>query len=336
MKQNTLKETYLDHFRNLERYLTLAGIKKEPRFIFTALFIAAAAIDLALLIYFIIQIIAFEAVISFILIITLIMLTLGYAFIFLILWLLFLAYIDYLKFKRKQAVEDILPEFLRLVANNHRAGLPLEMSFWKANKPRFGVFAEEINDLARKTYATGDIIEPLRQLGQKYDSSLLRRVITNIIEGMKTGSDIAKLFDEVATNIMTIKNTRKELASEVENYMIFITITVVVISPLMFALTHNLSSLIENVKNTLSDSTQSEEYSKNPIQLNFAQGSFSEFFDIFVYLMIGTNCIVSVLLISTVKYGNVKQDLKRIPVFYIICVVVYLVCKKMFGAFFVI
>ena len=38
------------------------------------------------------------------------MLTLGYAIIFFIVWVIFLVFLDYLKFKRRLAVEEILPE----------------------------------------------------------------------------------------------------------------------------------------------------------------------------------------------------------------------------------
>jgi len=263
------------------------------------------------------------------------MLTLGYALIFLLLWLFFLLIIDYLKFKRKIAMEEVLPEFLRLASSNHRSGLPLDMSLWKANRPRFGILSQEINEVAKKTYATGELIQPLIDFGKKYDSNLLKRVISNIIEGLKTGADISNLLDDISTNITTIKNTRKEMASEVENYMMFITITVLIISPLMFGLTNKMSSLIESVKNTLADTLGTGETLQTNMPMSFEPtgNDFRFYFDLFVYLMIGTNTIISVLLMSMVKYGNLKQDLKKIPVYYLIAFVVYLISKTIFANF---
>lgn len=337
-KKRIKKLPYLEQFRHLKKYLILAGIKLKPAQVYTVLYVLTAVVDLSFLFYFIYKILQYEtSALGFIVIVSFLMLTLGYVLIFLIMWLMFLLMVDYLKFKRKLALEEILPEFLRLVSANHRAGLPLEMSIWKANRPRFGILSEEINEIARNTFGSGDLIEPLKKFGTKYDSPLLRRVISNLVEGLKTGANIAGLLDDVATNITTIKNTRKELASEVENYMLFITVTVLMISPLMFGLSHKMSGLIETVKDTLAETGgDSPQIGEFQLQVEAADGTGREFeyyFDIFVYLMIGTNSVVSVLLMSMVKYGNVKQDIKKIPVYYVTGIIMYVVCKSIFASF---
>jgi len=335
MKQelNHRASSYLEQFRHLQRYLIVAGIKLKPPQIYVILYVTAAALDLSLLFYIIYRLIPFHLSLGYYVILSFMMLTLGYVLIFLLVWFGFLLAIDYLKFKRRSAVEDVLPEFLRLVASNHRAGLPLDLSLWKANRPRFGILSEEINEVAKNTYATGDLIRPLEEFGTKYDSPLLRRVISNITEGIKTGADIAGLLDNISINIITIKNTRKDLASEVENYMLFITITVLVISPLMFSLTYKMSGVIESVRNSLAQSlAQGEGVVPVPIEVEIASSTrpFGYYFNIFVYMMMATNSIISVLLMSIVKYGNVRQELKRIPVYYVVGVILYIMFRTLF------
>ncbi|MBD3164753.1 hypothetical protein GF323_06145 [Candidatus Woesearchaeota archaeon] len=341
-KKKSKKLPFIEQFRHLKEYLMLAGIKQNPTKMFVILLSISGFIDLSLFGFLAYKVWEYELKWVFILVLALVLFTLGYLLIFFLVWLIFLFMIDYLKFKRRIALEEILPEFLRLVSSNHRAGLPLDTSLWKANRPRFGILAQEINDVAKNTYATGDLIKSLENLGVKYDSNMLKRVISNIVEGIKTGADIATLLDDVSSNITTIKNTRKELASEVENYMLFITVTVLVISPLMFGLTHKMSGLIESVKSTLAETMGSQDpqtTSQMPMSLNFSEEGgrgFKFYFDLFVFLMIATNSIISVLLMSMVKHGNVKQDLKRIPVYYTIAVIVYIACKALFANFIVI
>ena len=325
---------YLVQFRHLKEYIVLSGLKLKPIEAYIILYILSAVIDLTLLFWIIYAAAEYELIFAYVVIISILMLTLGYILIFLVLWLTFLLILDYLKFKRRLAVEEVLPEFLRLVAANHRAGLPLDMSLWKANKPRFGILCEEINEVARKTYGSGNLIRPLESFGTKYDSALLRRVVSNLVEGIKTGADISALLDDISNNVTTIKNTRKDLASEVENYMLFITIAVLIISPLMFGLTYKMTGLIEAVKNTLAESLgggQEMSLPQTPLNLESASQDFRYYFEVFVYLMIATNSIVSVLLMSFVKYGNVKQELKRIPVFYIVGLTVYLISRTIFS-----
>ncbi|MCK5281940.1 MAG: type II secretion system F family protein, partial [Nanoarchaeota archaeon] len=219
---------------------------------------------------------------------------------------------------------------------------PLDLSLWKANRPRFGILSDEINQIARSTYASGSLIEPLNEFSKKYDSSLLRRIVSNLIEGIKTGADIASLLDDISMNIIMIRYTKKELASEVENYMLFITMTVLIISPFMFGLTYKMTGLIETVKNTLvgtfdaSDDAVSKIPGGSIVPVGESTEDFRYYFDWFVHLMLATNVIVSVLLMSMVKHGNVKQDLKKIPVFYVICISVYALSKLLFSNFLVI
>jgi len=327
------KSDFLKQFRHLKEYLTVAGIKSKPKQIFIILFSITGLIDFSFLAYLIFLIIVNQLKFAYILVVSFFMLTLGVFLTFMIIWLLFLIMIDYLKFKRRTELEEILPEFLRLVSANHRSGLPLDMSLWKANRPRFGILSEEINDVAKKTYASGNLMKPLQEFSLKYDSNLLKRVISNILEGMKTGADLSGLLDDVSTNITTIKNTRKELASEVENYMLFISVTVLVIAPLMFSLTQKMSGLIETVRDTLAESmTAGETGPAMPIQIEAVESErkFEYYFDIFVYLMLFTNSTMSVLLMSMVKYGNVKRDMKRIPGFFLFSLGVYVFCKFMF------
>lgn len=335
-KKKTIKKLpLLEQFRHLKDYLVLAGIKASPAKIFFLLIFLAAAIDIAVLSFIIIKLLPYSSFV-FIIILSLIFLTLGFSLVFIMVWLGFLVALDYLKFKRKIELEEVLPEFLRLVSANHRAGFSLEISLWKANRPRFGILSKEINEVAKNTYASGNLIMPLIKFATKYDSNMLKRVISNMIEGLKTGADISNLLDNVADNITTIKNTRKELASEVENYMLFITITVLVISPLMFGLTHKMSGLIESVKNILAGTMGPDTaMPQSPVPMTFEKSAtdFRYFFDIFVYLMVATNSVISVLLMSMVKYGNVKQDLKKIPVYYIVGICMYILSKLVFANF---
>jgi flagellar protein FlaJ len=285
-KKKVKKEraSFLEQFRHLKTYLVQAGIKMEPNKVFKLLFTITGIIDISLLSFIIYNIVVYDTLFIFIIIVSIVMITLGNLLIFLGVWLAFMLVLDYLKFKRKTAMEEVLPEFLRLVSANHRAGLPFEMALWKANRPRFGVLSEEINEVAKHTYATGDLIKPLRKFSEKYDSKILRRVVSNILEGIKTGADIATLLDDVSSNITNIRNTRKELASEVEHYMLFIALTVLIISPLMFALANKMSGVIENVKNTLAETISGDAGSAAslPIEVEFGKTKdFDYFFDIF-------------------------------------------------------
>ena len=118
---------YLEQFRHLQRYLLLAGIKMPARVVYMVLLSTAAVIDLGILSYFIALVWEYKLRILYLFIITTVMLSLGYFLIFMVLWLLFLLILDYLKFKRRSELEEILPEFLRLHPPRRAAARPVHL-----------------------------------------------------------------------------------------------------------------------------------------------------------------------------------------------------------------
>ena len=90
-------------------------------------------------------------------------------------------------------MEEVLPEYLRLVASNDRSGMPLDKSLLEANRPRFGILSKEIELIAKSTYVKGDLGKALQIFGRKFESKILERAMSNINEGIISGSSISKL-----------------------------------------------------------------------------------------------------------------------------------------------
>ncbi|MCK5281941.1 MAG: hypothetical protein KAK00_00900, partial [Nanoarchaeota archaeon] len=85
--------SYLEQFRHLKSYLILAGIKLRPVQAFIILYVVTAIVDLSFLFYFVYLIVQYEVEFIFIIIVSFVMVTLGYVLIFMIVWLIFLVMI---------------------------------------------------------------------------------------------------------------------------------------------------------------------------------------------------------------------------------------------------
>jgi pilus assembly protein TadC len=61
-------------------------------------------------------------------------------------------YFDYKIYQRTKEIEEVLPEFLQLTSANISAGMTIDRALWFAVRPKFGVLAKEIEEVAKKYY----------------------------------------------------------------------------------------------------------------------------------------------------------------------------------------
>lgn len=335
IRHNLKKIPFLERYRHLEQYLLKAGIKKNPDEVFDLLIIGAVSIVVALTIYISYYLPKHELG-NYLLYSLLILWTFGLVLVYLFVWVSFLFCLDYISFKRRQEVEENLPEYFRLVAANHRAGLPIERALWKSNRPRFGILYKEMETVEKTTYTKGDLVGALGELSMKYNSNLLKHALSNLMEGILAGTNVSDLLEDIATNITKYKNMRDDLASDVSSYMIFISMATLGIAPFMFGLSYQMMSTIQAIKGNLDvGGAASSGAMSSTINLSSGENEtpFVEYFNLFVVLMIITNSIVSCLIMSVVKHGNLKEEMKKIPVFFIVSYLVYLASKRLLYSF---
>ena len=249
----------------------------------------------------------------------------GFFFLYAIVVSFFKVYLSYRVFKRKLEAERVLPEFLRLVATNYRSGMPLDKAIIKSNRPRFGIFSKELLIVAKTTRVKGDLASALQIFAKKFNSKILERAINNIVMSIKSGSNISSLLEDIASNITKMRNMRASMAANVKNYVIFIVIAGIIIAPLMFSMSYTMNTTISGVKANLAD--QQTAGVQSNISVQEGGGINPADFDVFAYLMLLTNSFISAFVISMIKYGNFQQGIRRIPVFLIISICLYVLGK---------
>ncbi len=238
-------------------------------------------------------------------------------------------YLNYRIFKRRLQVEKLLPEFLRLVATNYRSGLPLDKALIKSSKKRFGVFSDEIEIVAKNSRVNGDLAKALEIFGKKFESKVLEQAVNAIAVSIRTGSNISSLLEEIASNITKMRNMRSSMAANVKNYVIFIVVAGIIIAPLMFAMSFQMSETINSVREKIALKNDVASPSSLPSfgSLSSDGGVDPGDFDFFAILMLLTNSVISGLVISMIKHGNVQQGFKNIPVFIVVSIIIYYLGK---------
>jgi len=164
-------------------------------------------------------------------------------------------YVDLRIFLRTKKMEEMLPDFLQVVSSNLKGGLSFENALLGAIKPRFSILANEMAEVSKKVMTGHEISVALSELGDKYDSPMLKRTIDLMITELESGGEVAGLIDKIVENIKETKVLKEEISASAVAYMIFIAAIVIVIAPMLFALSFHLLVVILNFVTRLSAAT---------------------------------------------------------------------------------
>ena len=235
-------------------------------------------------------------------------------------------YVDLQIYLRTKRMEDMLPDFLQVVSSNLKGGMSFENALMGAIKPRFSILANEMAEVSKKVMTGHDVSAALSELGEKYNSPMLRRSIDLMISELESGGKISDLIDNIVKNIKETRALKEEISTSAISYIIFIAAIVIVISPLLFSLSfHLLKIILSFVSRLAGASTGNLPFSVSAIQLD------PNDFKYFSMAAIATIAFFSSLIVSIVEKGSIKSGLKYIPIFLIGSLFFYFVFMGILG-----
>lgn len=295
----------------LREYLKRSGLehiseKKVKRNIITLGLVISGILTLAVVFWwFLAEQSGLWALLSFIAIWTAVL-----AGVILLSWVLLYFALDFRIFNRTLQLEAVLPDFLQLTSSNISAGMPIDRALWHAVRPNFGVLAKEIEEVAKNTVAGEDLEKALMTFVSKYDSKLLKRSINILLEGLRAGGEMSELLNKIAINIQETRLMKKEMAANVMTYVIFIGFATVAASPFLFALATVMLKVITTIVSGMDIG------SAGGFTLNVSSEAISlHDFKIFSSVMVSITSTFSMMIISVIRKGNVKEGLRYIPPF---------------------
>ena len=252
-----------------------------------------------------------------------------FAVILFVMWAMFYIAVDLKIFKRKGDIEEVLPDFRQLTSANIKAGMTIDRALWYAVRPRFGVLANEIETVAKETMRGEDLKIALKKFADKYDSLLLKRSISILIEGIEAGGEIGTLLNKISINIDENRIMRREMEANITTYAIFISFATIAAAPVLFALSGVLIKVIANLSTSLSGITSS---SSAGFALTFSgKGIDYKDFKVFAVVSLIITSFFSSMIIATIKKGNAKLGFKYIPLFIATTVTLFLIADSLIG-----
>ena len=241
------------------------------------------------------------------------------------------SYLDIIIFNRTKRMEEVLPDFLRYVSENLRGGMSFDKAIWAAIRPEYGVLADEVSLIAKKSMSGLDLEDAIMDFTDKYDSPLMKRIFNLIVEGMKGGSPLADLIERVQNDLVDTVNLKEEMSAANTTYVIFLGAITMFIAPGLFGLSFNLLLVLQQVGSTLSSTTASN--TNMPFQFGSIALNTNGFKTFSVISLTVISVFVS-MIISIIRKGNIKQGLKYIPILTIVSIIMYFIFRSAFEAMF--
>ncbi|MBN1175439.1 type II secretion system F family protein [Candidatus Woesearchaeota archaeon] len=331
-KKKTVQKRRFSRF--LEDFLEKAGIEKKPKeisksVIFVSIILTFISI-IAFIIYGLTNFLSSNAYFVFIPLIII----LGSVFFYIASLITLFIYFDFKIYQRTGQIEDVLPDFLQLASANISAGMPIDRALWFAVRPRFGVLAKEMEEIAKATFTGSELDEALIKFTQKYKSRLLKESVNLIIAGLKSGGELGDLLNKISENIQQTKIMRKEISASVMTYVIFIGVASVLAAPLLFALSSQLLHVVTGISGDFDTSAMEDMPSGvMPISFNFGSGESvkQSDFKIFSFTLIVITSFFAAAIIGVIQKGNAKSALTKFPMFLVISLIIFYVSNKFLG-----
>lgn len=213
--------------------------------------------------------------------------------------------------QREKFVEKVLPDALLLMASNLRSGISPDESLVLSAKTEFGFLSTNIKKAGQKI-ATGIPIEAaFKSVSDGIDSNLLSQTIKLVIEGINSGGQLASILEGTARDIKDNEIIRKEIRSMIFLYATFIFLAVGIISPVLYSVSLELSSILSKLSTALASGFLVEGSSSTiPIA---ASNISTEFLLVFAYINMTITCVFGSLMMALINRGNEKYGLRYMP-----------------------
>lgn len=235
------------------------------------------------------------------------------------------------KSRKIKKIESVFPDFLQLMASNLRAGMTIDKALLLSSRKEFAPLDEEILILGKDLVTGKEMSYALNEMAKRIGSEKLRKTISVINSGLKSGGNIAILLQETAANMREKEFVEKKAASNVLMYVIFIIFAVCIGSPILFGLSTVLVKVISGLLATvpqIESSTLSLPFTLTKINISV---NFVTYFSL-VFLAV-TNILGSMVL-GLVSKGEEKEGLKYLIPFLVISTTIFLVVKIVLAGFF--
>ena len=220
---------------------------------------------------------------------------------------------------RKNRIERILPDALRILSANIRAGMTPLVALRMTARPEFGPLEEEIHYATARSLGTEGITEIFRGMSERIPSPLFERSINLLAASLHSGGKLVDLLDRLAEDIRETQELKNDLNTATGLYVLFIIFTVVVGTPLLLAVSYHFSDLVSGLQGT----TAAGGEQLGGLGLVISTPLSQNFIFLVSMTVITVTGLLASALIGAIREGNEVSGLKYAPFLIIASLLVF-------------
>lgn len=229
--------------------------------------------------------------------------------------------------RRRKKVEEVLPDFLLLVAGNIRSGMTSFSAFKSSTRPEFGALSDEIRAVTTRALGTESFGNVLSGISMRIKSKSLSETVRFFLQAVRSGGRIAQILESSSADLRRTQDLKKELESSVRTYVIFVAFVMVVATPLLMAVSVEFVTLITRIQSQNAFLTTSAASSS----AGFLGGKLTitpSFLESMAYVLLLGNAILAGIFMGVIGEGKPFLGLRYTPIMFIVSMIAFAVARQ--------
>ncbi len=150
--------------------------------------------------------------------------------------------------KRAARVEEVLPDFLELMASNIRSGLTPDKALLISAREEFGALSDAVYKAGTKSITGIPLDEVMLGISDSIKSDVLGKTMRLVVEGLRSGGDLPELLSKTALDLRKFRSVRSEINSIILSYVLFITAAIALGAPLLYGISSFLVDIMVKIR----------------------------------------------------------------------------------------
>jgi flagellar protein FlaJ len=225
--------------------------------------------------------------------------------------------------RRIAVIEEMLPDFLSIIASNIKSGLTYDRALLVSARKEFGPLAKEVNRAAKETLSGKPLPDALMSMAERLRSEQFAKAMRLIVEGINSGGKLADLLENTASDIRRFSAVRKDVSATVRVYQLFVLSAAAIGAPLLYAVTNVLVGTIDSLRAKMGTG-------EGGAQLSFFQGSASISADFLFWFSIAGLVITglfSALASGVISRGKESDGYTYVPLIILVSLCLFLFAR---------
>ena len=229
---------------------------------------------------------------------------------------------------RRKRVDVALPDALRIMAANMRAGMTPIIALRLAARPEFGPLEEEIRYATAKSLGTDSFADVLLEMSERTNSETFNRIVSLLIASLKSGGRLADLLENTADDLIEGQQLKNELQTNTRLFSIFIIFTVMIGTPLLLSVSLQFVKIVSKVQKDTAHSNTDSLTAQAGLGGGLISTPFSyAFVESVAYTVIVVTSILVSVLIGVMSEGKYLTGLKYAPIIMGVTLVIFYILK---------